>query len=178
MRSSSLPGCLTERATPLTVIPRPSILLDLAPGGVCLASAVTNAAGGLLHRRFTLTNTVPQKHPVQCRGLLSVALCRQVAYVENAATLSDTPAPKYAPAWPLASTVLYRVRTFLKRHATPHTARGCLADSDAVTCSISQRKAGVKRNFDEKDSQNSRGTQCVMERFCPDSGCGGDQKSP
>src|SRR5271170_6308409 len=29
--------------------------LDLAPGGVYLATAVTCSAGGLLHRRFTLT---------------------------------------------------------------------------------------------------------------------------
>jgi hypothetical protein len=32
-----------------------SILLDLAPGGVYLAAPVTRNAGGLLHRRFTLT---------------------------------------------------------------------------------------------------------------------------
>ena len=31
-------------------------LLDLAPGGVYLAIAITRDAGGLLHRRFTLTN--------------------------------------------------------------------------------------------------------------------------
>src|SRR5689334_25240113 len=34
-----------------TVVP----LLDLAPGGVYLATAVTCGAGGLLHHRFTLT---------------------------------------------------------------------------------------------------------------------------
>jgi len=44
--------------------------LDLAPGGVYLAAAVTCGAGGLLHRRFTLT-------PHQTRGgLFSVALSR------------------------------------------------------------------------------------------------------
>src|SRR3954447_16664701 len=31
-------------------------LLDLAPGGVCRAGRVAPAAGGLLHRRFTLTS--------------------------------------------------------------------------------------------------------------------------
>jgi len=30
-------------------------LLGLAPGGVCLAATITGRAGGLLHRRFTLT---------------------------------------------------------------------------------------------------------------------------
>ena len=44
--------------------------LDLAPGGVYRAAAVTCGAGGLLHHRFTLT-------PRQTRGgLFSVALSR------------------------------------------------------------------------------------------------------
>jgi hypothetical protein len=47
-------------------------LLDLAPGGVYLAALVTQDAGGLLHRRFTLTPragrsafccTLPAGHP-------------------------------------------------------------------------------------------------------------------
>ena len=33
----------------------PFTLLGLAPGGVCLAGDIAAAAGGLLHRRFTLT---------------------------------------------------------------------------------------------------------------------------
>ena len=54
-------------------------LLDLAPGGVCLADRVTPVAGGLLHRRFILTaprrsegrrsffcGTVPQVAPGGC----------------------------------------------------------------------------------------------------------------
>ena len=47
------------------------ILLDLAPGGVYLAAAVTRNAGGLLHHRFTLTES--HKRP---GGLFSVALSR------------------------------------------------------------------------------------------------------
>jgi hypothetical protein len=47
-------------------------LLGLAPGGVCLAEAVTRLAGGLLHRHFTLTSHMPRG------GVLSVALCRRV----------------------------------------------------------------------------------------------------
>ena len=35
---------------------RPFALLGLAPGGVYLASDITAAAGGLLHRRFTLAS--------------------------------------------------------------------------------------------------------------------------
>ncbi len=92
MRSSSLPGCLTERATPLTVIPRPSILLDLAPGGVCRANAITVAAGGLLHHRFTLAR-LGITPDWQCTSLLHF--------------------PSGHPARPLAGTVLYGVRTFL-----------------------------------------------------------------
>ena len=92
MRSSDLPGCQSERATPLTVMPQPSILLDLAPGGVCRASAITAAAGGLLHHRFTLaySGITPDR---QCTSLLHF--------------------PSGHPARPLAGTVLYGVRTFL-----------------------------------------------------------------
>ncbi len=43
--------------------------LDLAPGGVYLATAVTCGTGGLLHHRFTLTK-------VTFGGLFSVALSR------------------------------------------------------------------------------------------------------
>jgi hypothetical protein len=49
----------------------PVRLLDLAPGGVCLAAPVTKRAGGLLHHRFTLA---------ACAAIrFSVALCRRVA---------------------------------------------------------------------------------------------------
>jgi hypothetical protein len=45
--------------------------LDLAPGGVYRAAAVTCGAGGLLHRRFTLTPRTRTRG-----GLFSVALSR------------------------------------------------------------------------------------------------------
>ena len=65
--SCSLPGA--GRVAPLR-------LLDLAPGGVCLAARIAARAGGLLHRRFTLARRLPQ----QASGnLFSVALCRRVA---------------------------------------------------------------------------------------------------
>src|SRR3954467_5401680 len=48
-------------------------LSDLAPGGVCRAARVTPGAGGLLHRRFTLTSDFPKE---AAGGLLSVALSR------------------------------------------------------------------------------------------------------
>src|ERR1700709_2468871 len=38
-------------------------LSDLAPGGVCRAARVTPGAGGLLHRRFTLTAGSPEGGP-------------------------------------------------------------------------------------------------------------------
>ena len=44
-----------ERAAREDEKTHPLLLLDLALDGVCLASPVTWAAGGLLHRRFTLT---------------------------------------------------------------------------------------------------------------------------
>jgi hypothetical protein len=40
-------------------------LLDLAPGGVYLAAAVTRGAGGLLHHRFTLTDSA-RGRPAVC----------------------------------------------------------------------------------------------------------------
>jgi hypothetical protein len=49
--------------------------LDLAPGGVYRAAAVTCGAGGLLHHRFTLT-AVPGTLPRNGGGLFSVALSR------------------------------------------------------------------------------------------------------
>src|SRR6185503_17666323 len=48
-------------------------LSDLAPGGVCRAARVTPGAGGLLHRRFTLTASGPE---AVGGGLFSVALSR------------------------------------------------------------------------------------------------------
>ena len=50
---------------------RTPIPLDLASGGVCIATPVTWGAGGLLHHRFTLT-----PRPKARGGLLSVALSR------------------------------------------------------------------------------------------------------
>ena len=41
-------------------------LLDLAPGGVYLAAAVTCGAGGLLHRLFTLTPALARGRSVFC----------------------------------------------------------------------------------------------------------------
>src|SRR5919112_4975169 len=49
-------------------------LSGLAPGGVCLATAVSRRAGGLLHHRFTLTSD-----PRTGGGLFSVALIPRVA---------------------------------------------------------------------------------------------------
>lgn len=43
------PALFAGRAAPMR-------LLGLAPGGVCLAADITARAGGLLHRRFTLTH--------------------------------------------------------------------------------------------------------------------------
>ena len=62
----------SRRPAPLTANTGP---LDLAPGGVYRAAAVTCGAGGLLHHRFTLTFCA---FPMACAngGLFSVALSR------------------------------------------------------------------------------------------------------
>jgi hypothetical protein len=47
--------------------------LDLAPGGVYRAAAVTCDAGGLLHHRFTLTPALPRRRSVFCGTIPRVA---------------------------------------------------------------------------------------------------------
>jgi hypothetical protein len=56
-RSSGVRGPLIRRL---------KALLGLAPGGVCRATPVTWGAGGLLHRRFTLTPPVRAGRSVLC----------------------------------------------------------------------------------------------------------------
>src|SRR5688572_15131318 len=65
-----------------------ALLFGLAPGGVCLADAVTRAAGELLPHRFTLTVSLRRS-----------VLCGTV--------------PWGRPPWPLASTLPCGARTFL-----------------------------------------------------------------
>jgi hypothetical protein len=71
--------------------------LDLAPGGVYRAAAVTCGAGGLLHHRFTLT-------PWVRGGLFSVALSRgspRVGVTDHPALWSpDLPHRAAGPARP------------------------------------------------------------------------------
>ncbi len=50
------------------------VLSGLAPGGVYLASPVTQGAGGLLHHRFTLTCCAAMQTSRRAGGLFSVAL--------------------------------------------------------------------------------------------------------
>ena len=69
-------------------------LSGLAPGGVCLAAGIATGAGGLLHHRFTLAQ---RKHKA------SVTHCTSLWHL-----------PSGSPAWPLASTVPYGARTFLR----------------------------------------------------------------
>jgi len=74
-------------------------LLDLAPGGVCIAEGVTVPAGGLLHRRFTLT---PSEDEAVCFLLHCPA-----SYLE----------------WGLPTTLPYGVRTFLDAFTPRHPRR-------------------------------------------------------
>jgi hypothetical protein len=92
-RSRDLPGCRTERATPLSRKTRQFTLLDLAPGGVCRSKGITALAGSLLHYRFTLAGDEPGVLIRQYTSLLHF--------------------PSGCPARPLAGTVLLGVRTFL-----------------------------------------------------------------
>ena len=114
--SCSLPGRITERAAP-------NALLGLAPGGVCLASDITAAAGGLLHRRFTLATSRSWQ---QYASLLHL--------------------PSGRPARLLAGTALCGVRTFLSSQMSPFSRRDHPASlvSQIVTGSGSGCKFGFR----------------------------------
>ncbi len=103
------PGAIypEARASSPRTLPRVpgGTLLDLAPGGVCLATPVTRGAGGLLHHRFTLTPT-----PCGAGAVCSLWHC-----------------PAGCPGWVLPTTLLGGVRTFLD--ASRHRDRP--ADSSA-----------------------------------------------
>ena len=75
--------------------------LDLAPGGVYLATAVTYGAGALLPHLFTLTSHPPRRAVERAGGLF----------------LWHYPAGR--PGLPLATTVLCGVRTFLRTWPVP-----------------------------------------------------------
>lgn len=79
------------------------LLLDLAPGGVYLADAVTRTTGGLLPRLFTLT------------------ACTAVCFLWHC--------PSGRPGWPLAITLPCGARTFLESRSP----RGRPTDSSART---------------------------------------------
>jgi hypothetical protein len=113
-----LPGAERVRAAPCPQS-EDSLLLGLAPDGVCPAEAVTNLAGGLLHHLFTLTP----------------ALCEPRRYTFCGTMPSDR------SAWLLASIVLYGVRTFL----IPRRTR--LPGQLGPSLSIAHRRTNVKRNW-------------------------------
>src|SRR5688572_16187477 len=78
-----------------------ALLFGLAPGGVCLADAVTRAAGELLPHRFTLTVLLRRS-----------VLCGTV--------------PWGRPPWPLASTLPCGARTFLPPRCRDRRSPGFL----------------------------------------------------
>src|SRR5215472_16102780 len=97
--SCGLPASIGRAALERSRRPAPfgASPLDLAPGGVYRAAAVTCGAGGLLHHRFTLT-------PRARGGLFSVALSRglpRVGVTDHPAVWSpDLPHRTAGPARP------------------------------------------------------------------------------
>jgi hypothetical protein len=84
--------CLRFRAVKQPCMP--STLLDLAPGGVCRASRISAAAGGLLHHRFTLTGQEPKLQPaIRLSVALSVGLPRPAVSRHRALWSADFPRP-------------------------------------------------------------------------------------
>lgn len=74
-------------------------LLGLAPGGVCLASAITDAAGGLLHHRFTLAGRNFQQ-AMHFSVALAVGLPRPAVSRHHALWSADFPQPPWGPRSP------------------------------------------------------------------------------
>jgi hypothetical protein len=103
-------SCSLPEATSLTAwvasshLPRGLPLLDLAPGGGCLATSIAARAGGLLHHLFTLT--VPSSTPPQNQQDLGEA------EMETAVCFCG-PIRQVAPSRGLPGALLYGVRTFL-----------------------------------------------------------------
>jgi hypothetical protein len=64
-------------------------LLGLAPSGVCLAANITAHAGGLLHRRFTLTSF----EAIHLSVALAVELPRLAVSQHRALWRADFPRP-------------------------------------------------------------------------------------
>ena len=78
-----------------------SPLLGLAPGGVCLAETVTRPAGGLLHRRFTLTPRPGGRRAVCFLWHYAVGSPRLAVSQHRALWSPDFPHPlRNATAWP------------------------------------------------------------------------------
>jgi len=97
-------------------------LLDLAPGGVYLATTVTCRAGGLLHHRFTLTA------------------------VETAAVCFLWHCPAGHPGWALATTLPLGARTFLndvRRCDRPAGSPAVLLGYALTGCAPSARNTRV-----------------------------------
>ena len=95
---------------------------DLAPGGVYRAIPVTWDAGGLLHRRFTLTS-------VSMRWL-GISL-----WLEAVCFLWHCPAGH--PGWVLPTTLLCGVRTFLNGAYAPPRSPDRLVQSPSLASNAS-----------------------------------------
>ena len=75
---------------------RPSLLLDLAPGGGCLAARVTTRAGGLLHHLFTITGAAAPPRLSAFLWPSSVGLPRLGVTQHHALWSPDFPPPAVA----------------------------------------------------------------------------------
>jgi len=94
--------------------------LGLASGGVCRATPVTRGAGGLLHRRFTLTS----------------------AGAEAVCFLWHCPAGH--PGWALPTTVLCEVRTFLDPGTQAEVTRPERPGRDRLADSSADQRRGSR----------------------------------
>jgi hypothetical protein len=110
-----------SNARAVTAPRRTRLPLDLAPGGVYRAAAVTCGAGGLLHRRFTLTSGLLRRRSVFCGTFPRV-----------------TPGRRYRPPCPAepgpSSTLL-----------ADQECRGRPACSPAAAATIVPQRADVRR---------------------------------
>ena len=66
-------------------------LFGLAPGGVCRAAPIAGRAGGLLHRRFTLTRAPCGVQAIRLSVALSVGSLRRAVSSHRALWRADFP---------------------------------------------------------------------------------------
>jgi hypothetical protein len=118
--------------------------LDLAPGGVYRAAAVTCGAGGLLHHRFTLTPALAQGRSVFCGTVPRVTPGRR--YRPPCPVEPGPSSPGLRPARPPGRVLCHRLRGAAVIHLglpLPTASCGLPASIGRAALNRSRREPGL-----------------------------------